>query len=86
MAMKRMSNLASPTLEAFGHNLQRYKEESEKVRLLVVLPLSTFPPTDHLGPQEVVDENERVFYHHGPDDAGQEVLSAEISKLSVNDK
>ena len=48
-------------------------------------------------PQEAVDENEQV-YHHGTDEDGkkargstspkqpQEILSAEISKLSVNDK
>jgi len=44
-----------------------------------------------------VDENEQVFCHHGSDEDGkrtgdflqnqaQEVLSAGISKLSVNDK
>jgi len=65
MAMKRMSSLASPSAEAFGHSLARYKLESE---------------------QEAVDEHERVFYHHGNDDGGPEVLSAEISKLSVDDK
>lgn len=48
-------------------------------------------------PQEAVDENEQVFYHHGSNEDGkrakdslpkqqQEVLSAGISKLSVNDK
>ena len=31
-----MSTLASPTAEAFGRDLQSYKEESEKVRLPVV--------------------------------------------------
>ena len=45
-----------------------------------------------------MDENEQVFYHQGSDEEGkgtrdptspkqaQEVLSAEVSKLSVNDK
>lgn len=44
-----------------------------------------------------MDENEQVFYHHGSHEDGkktgdslpkqaQEVLSAGISKLSVNDK
>ena len=38
MAMKRMSTLASlsPGAEDFNRNLQKYKEESEKVRLLIV--------------------------------------------------
>ena len=36
MAMKRMSSLASPVAENFGRDLQQYKEESEKVRVLVV--------------------------------------------------
>ncbi|KAF9788113.1 Pkinase-domain-containing protein [Thelephora terrestris] len=35
--------------------------------------------------KEAVDENEHV-YHHGTDDKGPEVLSAQISQLSVNDK
>lgn len=45
-----------------------------------------------------MDENEQVFYHQGSDEEGkgsrdptspkhaQEALSAEVSKLSVNDK
>ena len=86
MAMNRMSSLRSPAAEAFGEDLRRYKEESEKVRLLVVRSPSYLIPTDYLCPQEVVDENERVFHHHGSDDGGQEVLSTEISKLSVDDK
>jgi len=79
MAMKRMTTLASlsPGAEDFNRNLQQYKEESEK---------------------EAVDENEQVFYHQGSDEEGkgskdptspkqaQEVLSAGVSKLSVNDK
>lgn len=36
MAMKRMSSLASPVAETFSRDLQQYKEESEKVRLLIV--------------------------------------------------
>jgi hypothetical protein len=49
----------------------------------------------HSAPQEAVDENEQVFCHEDSDEEGkkaslpkqaQEVLSAEISKLSVNDK
>jgi len=38
MAMKRMTTLASlsPGAEDFNRNLQQYKEESEKVRSLVV--------------------------------------------------
>lgn len=38
MAMKRMSTLASlsPGAEDFNRNLQKYKEESEKVRPLIV--------------------------------------------------
>lgn len=40
MAMKRMSTLAalSPGAEDFDRRLQKYKEESEKVRPLVVRP------------------------------------------------
>ena len=43
-------------------------------------------------PQEAVDENEQVFYHHNSENSPtspkhpQEVLSAQISKLSVGDK
>ena len=53
----------------------------------------------HSASQEAVDENERVFCHDGSDEdskrardstspqkQAQEVLSAGISKLSVNDK
>ena len=46
--------------------------------------------------QEAVDENEQVFHHEGSGEKArdsvsspkqpQEVLSAELSKLSVNDK
>lgn len=49
MAMKRMTILASPNAEAFGHNLQQYKEESEKVRFLILSSPSPFLPADHLG-------------------------------------
>jgi len=80
MAMKRMSTLASlsPGAEDFNRNLQQYKEESEK---------------------EAVDEHEQVFYHGGSDGEdrrardstslskqAQEVLSAGMSKMSVDDK
>ena len=45
MAMKRMSTLASlsPGAEDFNRNLQKYKEESEKVRPLVVRPRPSHP-------------------------------------------
>ena len=33
-----------------------------------------------------MDEHEHVFYHQGTDEKGHEVLSAQVSKLSVNDK
>jgi hypothetical protein len=47
----------------------------------------SFVPPIHFCIQEVVDENEQVFYHHqSTEDRAHEVLSAEISKLSVNDK
>jgi serine/threonine protein kinase len=50
---------------------------------------SSFSPADFLGSQEAVDENNHVIYHLGTDDDGKkahEVLSAEISKLSVDGK
>ena len=96
MAMKRMSTLAalSPGAEDFGRDLQQYKEESEKVRSLVAWS----PNRSHPSPQEAVDENEQVFSYDGSDEDGkkarnsmspkqpQEVLSAEIAKLTVDAK
>jgi hypothetical protein len=46
----------------------------------------SFVPPIHFGIKEVVDENEQVFHHQSTEDKAHEVLSAEISKLSVNDK
>ena len=90
IATKRMSTLVglSPTTQSLGHNIQQYKEESEKehmdeVRLALPCP---FPITIYTRPSFPVQDLNVMHYDGHSEDSGDDSKGQDTPLVKAMDK